>query len=57
LEITGRVPIEIPANDHNRRYMRTKREKFGHMLAEFGDHQANEDILLAAQRDAAEGEA
>ena len=57
LEITGRVPIEIPTNDHNRRYMQTKREKFGHLLAEFGDHQSNEEMLLAAQRDAAEGEA
>ncbi|MEK7794475.1 MAG: bifunctional 3,4-dihydroxy-2-butanone-4-phosphate synthase/GTP cyclohydrolase II [Candidatus Hydrogenedentota bacterium] len=57
LEITGRVPIEIPANDYNRRYMQTKREKFGHLLAEFGDHQSNEEMLLAAQRDAAEGEA
>ncbi|PCJ56262.1 MAG: bifunctional 3,4-dihydroxy-2-butanone-4-phosphate synthase/GTP cyclohydrolase II [Candidatus Hydrogenedentota bacterium] len=37
LEITGRVPIEIPANDHNRKYMETKKVKFGHMLSEFGD--------------------
>jgi len=36
LEITGRIPIEIPANQHNARYLRTKREKFGHILTEFG---------------------
>jgi 3,4-dihydroxy 2-butanone 4-phosphate synthase/GTP cyclohydrolase II len=35
LEITGRIPIEIPANEHNARYLRTKREKFGHLLKEF----------------------
>jgi len=37
LEITGRIPIEIPANDHNRKYMETKKVKFGHMLSEFGE--------------------
>jgi 3,4-dihydroxy 2-butanone 4-phosphate synthase/GTP cyclohydrolase II len=35
LEITGRIPIEIPANKYNARYLRTKREKFGHLLTEF----------------------
>jgi len=35
LEITGRIPIEIPANEHNAKYLKTKHEKFGHMLAEF----------------------
>jgi 3,4-dihydroxy 2-butanone 4-phosphate synthase/GTP cyclohydrolase II len=32
LEITGRVPIEIPPNEINERYMRTKKEKMGHLL-------------------------
>lgn len=32
LEIVERVPIEIPANDHNERYLAAKREKLGHML-------------------------
>jgi 3,4-dihydroxy 2-butanone 4-phosphate synthase/GTP cyclohydrolase II len=36
LEITGRVPIEIPANPHNKKYLQTKQEKFGHHLSEFG---------------------
>lgn len=35
LEVTGRVPIEIPANDHNEKYLKTKYEKFGHELSEF----------------------
>ena len=34
LKVTGRVPIEIPANEHNRDYLQTKREKFGHFISE-----------------------
>ncbi len=32
LEITERVPIEVPANDANRSYMQTKKAKLGHLL-------------------------
>ena len=32
LEIAGRVPLEIPANKVNERYLNTKREKMGHLL-------------------------
>ncbi len=32
LEIVERVPIEMPANDENREYLRTKRDKLGHDL-------------------------
>ncbi len=32
LEIVENVPIEIPANKHNQRYLRTKKEKLGHSL-------------------------
>ena len=32
LEIVERVPIVIPANAHDRRYLATKREKMGHIL-------------------------
>lgn len=32
LEIVERVPIEIPPNDNNRRYLATKRDKLGHIL-------------------------
>ena len=34
LQITGRVPLEIPPNDINRKYMKTKKEKMGHLLSE-----------------------
>jgi 3,4-dihydroxy 2-butanone 4-phosphate synthase/GTP cyclohydrolase II len=32
LEMVGRLPIEIPASDQNRRYLKTKKEKLGHIL-------------------------
>jgi len=32
LQIVGRVPIEIPASDASRRYLKTKKEKLGHIL-------------------------
>ncbi len=32
LEMVERVPIEVPANPHNRRYLETKRVKLGHAL-------------------------
>jgi 3,4-dihydroxy 2-butanone 4-phosphate synthase/GTP cyclohydrolase II len=32
LELTERVPIEMEANDQNRRYLEVKREKMGHLL-------------------------
>jgi 3,4-dihydroxy 2-butanone 4-phosphate synthase/GTP cyclohydrolase II len=32
LRIIERVPIQVPANESNRRYLQTKREKLGHLL-------------------------
>ena len=32
LEIVDRIPLHLPANDDNRRYMETKRTKMGHLL-------------------------
>ena len=32
LEVTGRVPLQVPSNDYNRKYMETKKEKMGHLL-------------------------
>lgn len=32
LEVVGRVPIEIPPNTVNAHYLKTKREKMGHLL-------------------------
>jgi 3,4-dihydroxy 2-butanone 4-phosphate synthase/GTP cyclohydrolase II len=33
LTIAERVPIEIPANDMNKRYLQTKKDKLGHLLS------------------------
>jgi len=32
LEIVERVPLEVPPTDATRDYLRTKREKLGHLL-------------------------
>ena len=32
LEVTERVPIEIPSNENNAAYLETKRKKMGHMI-------------------------
>ena len=36
LEVVERVPLEVTPNPHNLRYLRTKREKMGHLLADEG---------------------
>jgi len=37
LEIVEQVPIEIPPNEHNRKYLRDKRDKMGHSFREIND--------------------
>ena len=37
LEITDRVPIQMPATDHDRFYLKTKKEKMGHILESVED--------------------
>ena len=37
LEIIKRVPIVIPPTDRNKGYLRTKKEKMGHLLDEIKD--------------------
>jgi 3,4-dihydroxy 2-butanone 4-phosphate synthase/GTP cyclohydrolase II len=32
LEITQQVPIKVPPNPHNEKYLKTKREKLGHLI-------------------------
>jgi 3,4-dihydroxy 2-butanone 4-phosphate synthase/GTP cyclohydrolase II len=36
LRIVERVPIQVPPNENNHRYLRTKKEKLGHLLDETG---------------------
>jgi 3,4-dihydroxy 2-butanone 4-phosphate synthase/GTP cyclohydrolase II len=36
LRIVERVPIQVPANERNRRYLQTKKDKLGHLLDEVG---------------------
>lgn len=33
IQVAKRVPLEIKANPHDRRYLKTKKEKMGHLLA------------------------
>ena len=33
VEVTGRVPLIVPPNSMNERYLKTKMEKLGHLLA------------------------
>ncbi len=35
LEIVDTVPIEVPPNEYNKFYMKTKKEKMGHMLKQY----------------------
>lgn len=37
LEITEQLPIEIPPNEHNRKYLRDKRDKMGHTFKQIND--------------------
>ena len=34
LEVVGREPIEIKSNSSNEKYLKTKRDKLGHLLSE-----------------------
>ena len=43
LEIVDRVPVEIPPNEVNERYLATKRDRMGHHILESSDH--DEEVL------------
>jgi len=34
IRIAGRIPVEVPSNEINRTYLRTKRDRMGHLLLE-----------------------
>ena len=34
LQIVERVPIQVPPSENNQRYLRTKKDKLGHILDE-----------------------
>ena len=36
LKVTGRIPLQIPPNKHNTRYLETKRDKLGHLIDNAG---------------------
>jgi GTP cyclohydrolase II len=40
--VTGRIPLVIPANEHNRFYLETKVRKAGHLIDEFGHEHLRE---------------
>ena len=42
LEVSEVVPIEMEANDYNRRYLRTKRDRFGHILSKVDGKEGKE---------------
>ncbi|MEL1159656.1 bifunctional 3,4-dihydroxy-2-butanone-4-phosphate synthase/GTP cyclohydrolase II, partial [Staphylococcus epidermidis] len=33
IDVVERVPLEIPANEHDAAYLKTKRDKFHHQLS------------------------
>ena len=49
LEVVERVPIEVEAGAHNERYLRTKRDRMGHLLDGLSGH--DRDALTAALGD------
>jgi 3,4-dihydroxy 2-butanone 4-phosphate synthase/GTP cyclohydrolase II len=51
LEVVERVPLEVPSNPRNRKYLETKRSKLGHILTLAGSN------VEAARRDAPAKEA
>jgi 3,4-dihydroxy 2-butanone 4-phosphate synthase/GTP cyclohydrolase II len=44
LEIVERVPLEVPPNPHNIDYLRTKRERMGHIF------ETLDDVIVASDK-------
>ena len=45
VQVDGRIPLEVAPNPYNRRYLETKREKSGHLLAHLGEVDEQVDEL------------
>ena len=50
VDVVGRIPLVIPANEHNRAYLATKARKSGHLLGDPGLEQ-QETIELVDPED------
>ncbi len=44
LKVVDRLPIEIVGEGENKKYLKTKRDKMGHMLELYGEEKAMEDV-------------
>jgi GTP cyclohydrolase II len=51
IRVTGRIPLVIPANDHNRSYLETKALRSGHLI----DMEGREHLLEQIDRPIVEG--
>jgi 3,4-dihydroxy 2-butanone 4-phosphate synthase/GTP cyclohydrolase II len=49
LEVVARVPIQVPANAVNRRYLATKRNKLGHLLIEDSGENGGDNVPESMQ--------
>jgi GTP cyclohydrolase II len=48
VDVRGRIPVVIPPNPHNRRYLETKRAKSGHLLDDLVAEQVDDASLDAS---------
>jgi GTP cyclohydrolase II len=56
IEVTGRIPHVIPANEHNRFYLQTKATRSGHFIDFDGKPhvtEQDEPILITPEKSAA----
>ena len=51
IKVNGRIPLVIPANDHNRSYLETKAVRSGHLI----DVEGREHLLEQIDRPIVEG--
>ncbi len=55
IQVTGRLPLVIPANPYNRRYLRTKARKSGHLIEDRALEQADEPLIRPSRLRAVQG--